>query len=128
VEPTFTPTPVPALFYPDFNAYCRQGDDLSFPWFDIAMKGTSYPIDGRNFDNTWLRIMISNSRGCWVLSSSGSASLDTAKLRVLARVPTPTPTPVVNCRSFVDEKSCNAHPTVCVWVKLASAAPYCGYK
>jgi hypothetical protein len=127
VDPTFTPTPVPAVFYPGFNAYCRSGDDTSFPWFDIAMKGIAYPIDGRNFENTWLRIMITNSRGCWVLASSGSASLDTTKLRVLADVPTLTPTPVPYCRSFTDAKSCESH-TICKWYTSAVAAPYCGNK
>ena len=124
---TFTPTPVPAVFYPGFNAYCRSGDDTSFPWFDIAMKGSAYPIDGRNFDNTWLRIMITNSRGCWVLASSGSASLDTAKLRVLADVPTLTPTPVPYCRSFTDQESCNSQAS-CHWVASLITAPYCGNK
>jgi len=127
VKPTFTPTPVPAVFYPSFNAYCRSGDDTSFPWFDIAMKGSAYPIDGRNFDNTWLRIMITNSRGCWVLASSGSASLDTAKLRVLADVPTLTPTPVPYCRSFTDQESCDSQAS-CRWIKSLITAPYCGNK
>jgi hypothetical protein len=116
VEPTFTPTPVGFFFTPNINAYCRFGPNISFPWLDVAMKGQAYLMDGRNLANDWFRIMISASRGCWVLASSGTPSKDPSGLRVLAEVPTFTPTPVAFCSQFTTDATCRKQYPVCVWI------------
>ncbi len=116
VELTFTPTPLVFFFTPNFNAYCRFGPNISFPWFDVAMKGQSYLMDGRNLANDWFRIMITASKGCWVLASSGTPSKDPSGLRVLAEVPTFTATPVALCSQFTTRETCKLQYADCVWV------------
>jgi hypothetical protein len=112
---TFTPTPPPFYFIPKFNAYCRLGPDPVFSSISLAMQGQSYPIDGRNLENTWLYIMITPQTGCWVPRENGSPSADTVPVRVLADVPTPTFTPLpFDCRQFKDPQSCSQYPA-CTW-------------
>ena len=128
LAPTFTPTPTALTFIPNINAYCRSGPGPSFTSDEIAMKGQPFLMDGRNLDNTWYRIMITASRGCWVPASSGSPSSDPSRLRVLAEVPTFTPTsPPVDiitptppledyCSQFTSFGICQiAHSESCIW-------------
>ena len=117
---SLTPTPSGFFFLPGINANCRLGPDLIFGVLDVAMKGTSYPIDGRNAEDTWLRIMLNPNRGCWVFGTSGTASGDTSGVRVLISPPTPTPTAVIDCTAFKDQRTCEAHP-VCQWKQSPSA-------
>ena len=88
------------------------------------MSGQAYLMDGRNLENTWFRIMLTASRGCWVEASTGSASGDTMKLRVLISPPTPTPTKVVACSNFTDQKTCEAQP-ICQWKPGLTSAGGC---
>lgn len=138
--PSITPTPVPLTFTPNINAYCRYGSGLSFPSIEIAMQGQPYLMDGRNLDNTWYRIMVTATRGCWVPASAGSPSSDPYRLRVLAEVPTFTPTDVptdiptdiptevVNCSSFTSANTCGVQPA-CVWFQPPTGGPaYCTNK
>ena len=123
---SFTPTPVPGYFFmPSINVNCHIGPGLFFDTLDVAMKGMSYPIDGRNAENTWFRIMLNPNRGCWVLESTGLASGDLSRLRVLLSPPTPTPTAVVDCTTYKDQKSCEAQP-MCQWKQstLVTAVTY----
>ena len=108
---TATPTPAGLYFTPNLNAYCRSGPDMIFGSSGLAMKGQSYPVDGRNYDNTWLRILLTPQAGCWVPLVDGSPSADTGPVRVLATIPTPTFTPVpFNCGQFtISQGICNAH-------------------
>ena len=112
---SFTPTPLAYYFIPRFNSYCRLGPNLIFNSIALAMKGQSYPIDGRNQENTWLYLMISPQLGCWVPLGNGSPSADTSGVRVLADIPTPTFTPVPFCSQFTDQKSCGRYPNICTW-------------
>jgi hypothetical protein len=99
-----------------------MGPAVFFDTLDVAMKGTSYPIDGRNSDNTWYRIMLNPNQGCWVLENTGSASGDLSGLRVLISPPTPTftlsPTPPIDCSKYTNRSACDA-VSACQW-KLAS--------
>ncbi len=122
--PTPTPTPAQGLsFTPDKNVNCRTGPDRVFGVLDVAMKGQPYPVDGRTLDGSWLRIMLTKTRGCWVLTDTGKASADLSGVRVLISPPTPTPTPVppVDCSTYKDQNSCLAQPA-CQWKKLPSTA------
>ena len=128
VHTTITPTRVPGFtFTPNINAYCRSGPDTSFPSLEFAMAGQPYPMDGRNLDNTWYRIMFSATKGCWVSASAGTPSAGTSSLRVLADVPTPTLTMLLSCSSITDETCCNAQPA-CVWIPSVARPSYCGDK
>ena len=117
---TYTPTPTPGLYYfiPKFNAYCYKGPDPIFGSISFAIKGQSYPIDGRNQENTWLYIMLTDDVGCWVPLEDGTASGDTSRVRVLAGIPTPTFTAVsFDCGQFPDPQSCSQHPE-CTWNRM----------
>ena len=133
--PTFTPTLIPSdtptavelSFIPNINVNCHLGPGLIFETIDVAMKNTIYPLDGRNGENTWFRIMMSRNRGCWVLQNTGSTTGDLSLLRVLISPPTPTftqpptltPVIVINCARYTDQKTCEAQP-VCQWKQTAS--------
>jgi hypothetical protein len=116
--PVVSPTPTPSGFFfvPSFNANCHKGPGTIFDILGVAMKGTNYPIDGRNAENTWLRIMLNANMGCWVLGTSGTPTGDLSGLRVLISPPTPTPTAVVDCSAYKDQKTCETYP-VCQWKK-----------
>ncbi len=109
---TATPTPASFSFTPSVNAYCRFGPDPSFGWDEFAMKGQSYPIDGRNLENTWLRIMVEPQVGCWVPINSGTPSGDISQVRVLLAIPTPTTAP--DCAQFTTPQTCSQH-LECTW-------------
>ncbi len=130
VVPSSTPVPPAGLkFIPNLNANCHGGPGVFYGTLDVAVKGTSYPIDGRNLDGSWLRIMLTPNEGCWVVADSGNASGDLSGVRVLLSPPTPTSTPlppptrtptaVVNCKTYTNERSCNLNPA-CKW-KASSA-------
>jgi hypothetical protein len=112
---SFTPTPVAYYFIPRFNSNCRSGPNLIFNSIALAMEGQSYPIDGRNRENTWLYLMINPQLGCWVPLENGSPSADTHGVRVLADIPTPTFTPIPFCSQFLDQKTCDRYPNICTW-------------
>jgi hypothetical protein len=122
---SWTPTPAPFIYFvPKFNAYCRSGPDPIFGSIAFAMKGESYPVDGRNADNDWLYIMLSPAVGCWVPLDDGTASEDTERVRVLFEIPTPTFTrEPVDCSQYVDIRSCEAEPA-CSWDKDQSACTH----
>jgi hypothetical protein len=115
---TDTPTPSPFNFFiPKFNAYCYKGPDPIFGSISFAIKGESYPIDGRNKEDTWLRIMLTEDIGCWVSKESGTSG-DTSDIRVLEDIPTPTFTPVpLNCSQFTSPQTCAQHAG-CTWNRL----------
>ena len=120
------PTTVPGFdFVPSLNANCHTGPGLIFDTLDLALKGQSYPVDGRDLDGTWLRLMLTPTRGCWVRADTGTLTGDIAGVRVLISPPTPTPTAVVACASYKDEKSCEAQ-LVCQWKQssLGAAVTY----
>ncbi len=121
--------PVPAAFFtPHLNAYCRSGPDPIFESIALAMKGQTYPIDGRNQENTYYLLFLTSQQECWVLQSAGEASGDLSSIRVMLPVPTPTPTPQsVNCSQFVDKNSCDA-VLACTWTQLNDKAGVCTNK
>jgi hypothetical protein len=112
---TWTPTPSPFVYFvPKFNAYCRSGPDPIFGSVALAMKGESYPVDGRNADNDWLYIMLSPAVGCWVPVESGASSENTERVRVLFDIPTPTFTAApIDCSKF-SRADCLNYPA-CIW-------------
>jgi hypothetical protein len=118
-----TPTPAPLTFTPGMNAYCRKGPGAVFaPLDDAAMKGTPYPIDGKNRDGTWFRIMLTPNEGCWVPVGVGTLSGDVSGLRTLADVPTPTA--ITSCSAFTDKTSCQAQ-SACQWKFTISGPAIC---
>jgi hypothetical protein len=113
--PTAAPAPGGFFFVPRANLDCLLGPDPVFHSITLAMQGQSYPIDGRNLQNTWLRLMVTPAVGCWVPADSGTPSGDTSQARVLSEIPTPTFTPPPpGCSQYADEKSCERQPA-CTW-------------
>jgi uncharacterized protein YgiM (DUF1202 family) len=123
---TFTPTPVGVYFIPNANINCRSGPDRIFDVIDIALKGQTYLINGRNLANDWYYLKFSSSVYCWVLATTGTASGDTSKVRVM--LPIPTPTGVASaCSAFTSQSTCNAHPN-CLWKPSISGPGVCANK
>ncbi len=137
--PTLTPTLIytPTLgklsFNPNLNANCHTGPALVFDVLDVAVKGQSYPIDGRDLAGDWIRIMLNPDRGCWVLASSGISSGDLSGVRVLISPPTPTltftiaPTKSIDCSSYTTRQSCDTAP-VCKWQLINDVSGLCKHK
>jgi hypothetical protein len=117
---TASPTPTPSAFFfiPNTNANCRNGPDPVFGILDVALKGQSYLMDGRNLENSWYRIMLTPNQGCWVPSTSGTPSGNPAGLRVLLVPTMPTPVPPTAtqavCSKVTNARTCNAQPG-CGW-------------
>jgi hypothetical protein len=118
-----TPIPIRTLrfpgpiFTPHLNAYCRSGPDQIFNSVSLAMNGQAYPIVGRNQENTYYLLGLTNQVECWVLLSSGEASGNLASIPVMLPIPTPTSTPKpiqANCSIAANQKACQAIPG-CVW-------------
>jgi hypothetical protein len=110
---TPTPTVVSGLsFTPGLNANCHTGPGLIYDVLDVALKGESYPIDGRNQAGDWVRLMLDENKGCWVMAKTGVASGDITGVRVLATPPTPTPG--FNCADYINQASCESH-LACQW-------------
>ena len=113
---TFTPTPVGVYFIPNANINCRFGPDRVLNIIDIALKGQSYLINGRNYANDWYYLKFTSNEYCYVLATTGAASGDTSKVRVM--LPISTPTVVISsstsCSDFTSETTCNAQSN-CKW-------------
>ena len=126
---TFTPTPVGVYFIPNANVNCRFGPDREFKIIDIALKGQSYLINGRNYANDWYYLKFTSNEYCYVLATTGVASGDTSKVRVM--LPISTPTEVVSsstsCSDFTSEATCNAH-SICKWNLPVTRPGYCDKK
>ncbi len=115
------------IFIPNVNAYCRLGPDPVFNSVTLAMKGQPYPIDGRNLENDWYFLRISDTVECWVPADTGTASGDTSGVRVMLTIPTPTFTlpPAVggSCSQYKNSRDC--YNNGCTWVPSTTTAPYC---
>ncbi len=126
---TFTPTPVGMYFIPNANVNCRSGPDRIFNIIDIAIKGQSYVINGRNYANDWYYLKFTSNKYCYVLATTGAASGDTSKVRVM--LPIPTPTFVVSsstsCSDFTSEVTCNANSN-CKWNLPVTRPGFCDKK
>jgi hypothetical protein len=101
---------------------------MIFPTLDIALKGQPYLISGRNYDNDWYYLKLSPSMYCYVLASTGSASGDTSKVRVMLPISTPTMTPVpaqgVSCPQLTTKNSCQA-VSACKWQQINDVTGVC---
>ena len=115
--PTPTPTLLSFVFIPNINPNCYSGPDQSFSKIGVAMKGVPYLMDGSNLARDWFRIMLTDSIGCWVPSSSGMPSRDISGLRVLFDIPTYTPTPVPVVCTGLNFDQCSQYPQ-CKWIYM----------
>lgn len=87
---TASPTAGELTFIPLINLVCRDGPSVDYVGLGIALKDQPYRMDGRNEENSWYRLMLTSSIGCWVAASGGTPSGDTLVLRIL-NVATITP-------------------------------------
>jgi len=126
-EKTITQNPG---FIPNLNVNCHVGPGIFFETLDVALKGITYPLDGRNATGDWYRIMLTPNKGCWVLANTGSVSGDLSGLRVLISPPTPTPTPTpvpTDCTSYTTKATCSAVPA-CAWTQINDRTGICSAK
>jgi hypothetical protein len=126
-----TPTPVPQN--PEFtltiNAYCRLGPDVLYGDYSTELKGQTFPIVGRNLDDTWYFVRLKNDMRCWFAKQVGTASGDLSQLHIFYGPPLPTDTPPesLGCSLYTDPKSCAADP-VCKWNFSAAGPGFCSNK
>jgi hypothetical protein len=82
---TPTPEPVIPLFTFDQNANCRRGPGTSYNVTTSYARGVELEADGRNEDNTWLRLLVPNTRAnCWVALSTGTLLVSLEILPIVA--------------------------------------------
>jgi hypothetical protein len=137
VTPTTVPWTTP-LWILDVDSFCRQGPGSFYPAVATLKAGESYPMDGRNADNSWFVIRLIDARLCWLSAITGHMEGGKADdLNIRQSPPTSTPTvtppptatftPLLDCSKYKDEKTCEAYP-VCEWIRYATGGGYCQNK
>lgn len=127
------PTPTPVPLNPEFtltiNAYCRLGPDVLYGDYSTELKGQTFPIVGRNLDDTWYFVRLKNDMRCWFAKQVGTATGDLSQLHVFYGPPLPTDTPpeLVACSSYTTLDSCRAD-TSCKWTFTAAGPGLCKTK
>jgi hypothetical protein len=91
------PTPTPTTSAPPIarllqNANCRRGPGTVYDVVTSILLGQTVPIDGRNAQSTWWRVLPQGLlSGCWVAGSTLEVLGDVSGVPVIAAGPTPTP-------------------------------------
>lgn len=82
-----------ALWIARLNANCRIGPGTAYDSQDVIESGAQAPIDGKNSESTWFRVLPpGSSRTCWVSTASGEVQGDLASVPVIAVAPIATTT------------------------------------
>jgi CSLREA domain-containing protein len=92
--PTYTPTPTSAPPMATFltNANCRRDQGTVYDVVTSIRQGQTVPIDGRNAQGTWWRVLPDGLlTGCWVSASTVEVMGDMSAVPLIAAGPTPTP-------------------------------------
>jgi hypothetical protein len=87
-----------ALWIARLNTNCRTGPGTAFDSLNVIESGAQAPIDGKNAEGTWFRVLPpGSSRTCWVSIASGEVQGELAGVPVINVAPpataTPTPAP-----------------------------------
>ncbi len=89
LTPTITPSPLPTYMLAlGVDSNLRSGPGLNFRVTQVARKGSTLPVYGRDSDGVWLSVDPTNN--IWIHSSLATLSIDITALPVM---PTATPTP-----------------------------------
>ena len=85
-------SPVPLVFHPTQNAFCRQGPSRVYAAVATLMAGSEVPVEGRLADNSWVYVYWAPYKVyCWVATYLGEIQgLEAAPIVT----PPPPPTPV----------------------------------
>ena len=87
-----TPTSAPPVATFLTNANCRRGPGTVYDVVTSLQQGQSVPIDGRNAEGTWWRVLPQGLlTGCWVSGSTVEVMGDVSAVPLIAAGPTPTP-------------------------------------
>ena len=83
-----------ALWIARLNTNCRIGPGTAYDSRDVIESGAQAPIDGKNAEGTWFRVLPQgSSRACWVSTASGSTQGDLAGVPVITVAPVVTTAP-----------------------------------
>ena len=77
--PTLTTQLAPQLI-PTLNAFCRIGPGTAYYQITFLQKGMVYTVIGRNSLNTWWKIQVPGTNGCWVGDANVSKQVRWIKL------------------------------------------------
>jgi CSLREA domain-containing protein len=94
--PTATATPTSTSAPPTarllLNANCRRDQGTVYDVVTSILQGQTVPIDGRNAEGTWWRVLPEGLlTGCWVSGSTVEVMGDVSGVPLIAAGPTPTP-------------------------------------
>ena len=137
VTPFVEPLKIPWWIL-DVNAFCRQGPGQFYPAIANLLAGESYPVDGRNADNSWFVLKLADERLCWISAITGhlDGDADDVPIRKPPATPTPTvtppptdtPTPVVNCSKYNDDPKACMSNLACEYIFYQTGGGYCRNK
>jgi len=83
-----------ALWIARLNTNCRAGPGTSYDSLNVISSGAQAPIDGKNAEGTWFRVLPQgSSRACWVSTASGDTQGDLGSVPVITVAPVVTPAP-----------------------------------
>jgi hypothetical protein len=122
--PTPTPLPLSPEFTLTINAYCRLGPNIKYDDYATELAGLSFPIVGRNLEDTWYFVRLMDNMRCWFAKQVATASGDLSQLHVFYCPPLPTDTPPMECSAHADRASCSAD-TACKWAFTTAGPGYC---
>ena len=87
--PTPTPLPLSPEFTLTINAYCRLGPNIKYDDYATELAGLSFPIVGRNLEDTWYFVRLMDNMRCWFAKQVGTASGDLSQFHVFFGPPCP---------------------------------------
>lgn len=117
---TVTPTLGVPMAEATIDSNCRAGPGKMYRVINWLKTGETAPIVGRNKDNSYWVITISN-RQCWIWNDLVIVSGDTSDVPIFRTPPTLTPTNTkvpTACHDYTDAVSCNTDPLGfggCTW-------------
>ncbi len=106
------------------NANCRKGPDKRYSVVTSVLAGQSFPIEGRNDDGSWFKVLFKQYVHCWLAATTGSANVLSDDIGVVAAPALATDTPQFNCADFKDRSSCSSH-LACEWYQPPGARGSC---
>lgn len=103
-EETPSPQP-PPMARPITDVVCRTGPSTLYPPYSYLTPDQSMPIDGRNAEVTWWRLVVADDTSCWVWAEllviadnlDGVPQLQPPPLPTATERPISTPGAVAGC-------------------------------
>ncbi len=117
-------TLVPVIYIPRTNLNCRTGPGTDWNTLSSVPAGTNLPVDGKNQDGTWVRVVLPDGTICWTFVQDEITGIEGVPVLPDPEKPfRPTETSLApkNCSKYADEKSCESAD--CDWDDSAAGLP-----